>query len=122
MTLPPLVPPADAAVALLVLATAAGALVALGTEYRFLATPLAASAGLAIGLDTRADAVDLPLADAAGIWLGAVLAVTLVGGLGAHLHRAWQRIGVRALGSWIAAAAILVLTLTLATGTGAGAS
>ena len=52
--------------------------------------------------------------------LGRLLPLTLlVGGAAASLTRAWQRIGLRALGSWIAAAAILVLTLSLG-GPGAG--
>lgn len=116
----PAVSPHTAA-ALLALAAAAGVCVALGGVWRGLAALMAAGAGLAIGLDTRADAGPaLTVADGAGIWLGAVLAVTLVGGLSAPLRRSWQRIGVRALGSWIAAASLLVLTLTLSTSAGAG--
>ncbi len=112
---------ADTATALLVLAAIAGVCVALGGAWRGLAALMAACAGLAVGLDTRADAGPaLTSADGAGIWLGAVLAVTLVGGLSAPLRRTWQRIGVRALGSWIAAASLLVLTLTFATSAGAG--
>lgn len=121
LALPPPLSAPDAAIFLLGLGALAGAAVALGAPLRPLMTLLAAVAGLAVGLDSRADAPGpLPLPEAGGIWLGAVLAVVLVGGAAASLTRAWQRIGLRALGSWIAAAAILVLMLSLG-GVGAGA-
>lgn len=120
---PPLLAPATAATVLIALAAASGGAVALGAPLRLLLTVLAALAGLALGIDTRADAgaAPLPLPEAAGIFLGAVLAVVIVGGMAARLTRGWQRIGLRALGSWIAAAAMLVLALSLGGGAaGAG--
>lgn len=122
-----LLPPALAGVegtapALLAVAALTGVAVALGRPQRLLFALLAGAAGLAIALDSRADAAGapLPLTEAAGIFAGAVLAVTLSGGLTAGLRHGWQRIAVRALGSWIAAAAIIVLALALAPASRAG--
>jgi hypothetical protein len=49
-----------------------------------------------------------------GIGACLVLAVVVVGTT--RLTRAWQRIGVRILGSWMAASAMLVLALRFARG------
>jgi urease accessory protein len=48
-----------------------------------------------------------------GTWLGAVLVLVALAEVTARLTRHWQLIGLRVLGSWIAASAILVLALRL---------
>jgi urease accessory protein len=50
----------------------------------------------------------------AGTALVAFIIVAGVGTLAALARRDWQRIGIRIVGSWIAASAILVLALRLA--------
>ncbi len=102
--------------ALLSLALVAGLAVALSwPPGMVLPIALAAAAGTLVGLNSKPDGIA-----ASQIWLslsgtglGAVLAVTYVGGLAASLHRPWQKIAVRVLGSWTAASAFLVLTLEL---------
>jgi urease accessory protein len=49
----------------------------------------------------------------AGTILGAWLVVTVIGTSAAEPRREWMRIGVRILGSWTAASALLVLALRL---------
>ncbi|GAB5375670.1 MAG: hypothetical protein AcusKO_21320 [Acuticoccus sp.] len=120
LAMPPFAAAADTAALLLALAALAGLAVAIRLPQRPLLGLLCALAGLAIGLDSRADAPGLPPGEGAGVWLGAVIAVTLVGGLTVPLTRTWQMIAVRALGSWITAAAVIVLTLSLASGNRAG--
>jgi urease accessory protein len=95
----------------------AGLLVAVGRPI-----PLAASAlliliaGLALELDSvpmiisRQDTV-IALA---GTALGAWLALMLIARMTRDPKQAWQRIGVRILGSWAAASVALVLTLRFA--------
>jgi hypothetical protein len=75
-------------------------------------------AGLALGLDSPPQVVWLADATASlvGTGLSAVLAFALVVLIAAHLTRIWQRIGLRILGSWIAASATLVLALRFARG------
>jgi len=76
---------------------------------------IAIATGVAIGLDSPPDAISLREAYVmmAGVWLGAVLVLVLVAEAAARLTRPWQVIGLRVLGSWIAASAILVLALQL---------
>ena len=71
--------------------------------------------GVAVGLDSPPDAISLREAYVmmAGVWLGAVLVLVLVAEAAARLTRPWQLIGLRVVGSWIAASAILVLALQL---------
>jgi len=49
-----------------------------------------------------------------GTALGAVVALAYATFLANYARKPWQRIGVRVVGSWIAASAILVLALTVA--------
>lgn len=56
----------------------------------------------------------------AGTGLAAVLLVAWTGSWGSVVKRAWQRIALRVLGSWLAAAALLALALGLAGGRAAG--
>lgn len=74
---------------------------------------LAGAAGIAVALDSTPDVFPAEQTWIAlcGTGLGAALIVTYCGGLAAWFDRPWQRIAIRAAGSWIAASAILVLTL-----------
>jgi urease accessory protein len=81
----------------------------------WIATPLAAIAGAAIELDSVPDEISMAatvfaLATTA---IAAVLALVIVTAISTVRAHQWQRIGIRVLGSWIAAAAILVLALRL---------
>ena len=77
---------------------------------------LAAATGLALALDSPPEAISLarrqPDAARHRARRGIVLLVSLLQ-VTSRLHRAWQRIGARIVGSWIAASAILVLALRL---------
>ena len=89
---------------------------------RSLAAPLAAVAGVALGLDSPPEAISIAVATAMliGTGLGASLALAIIVFGTSRVVRASQgvgaRIGVRILGSWIAASAILVLALRFARG------
>lgn len=102
-----------------VLASAAinGAAVALARPLpQALGATLAAATGLALALDSPPDAISLLEANLAllGTAAGVVVLLCAAVAIAARLGRDWQRIGVRILGAWIAASAILVLTLRLA--------
>jgi urease accessory protein len=99
---------------LLILSAISGALIALAIALpQMLAAFVAALAGLALGLDSPPQAITLADATTAliGTWLAAVLAFVCVVVIAARLMPGWQRIGLRIVGSWIAASAILVLAL-----------
>jgi urease accessory protein len=108
-----------AADALLLAAAVCGAGVALA---RRLPAPvyatLAVVTGIALGLDSppRAIALHVAVLTLIGTGLGASLVLALVAGTTRMLTRDWQMIGVRILGSWIVASAVLVLALHLARG------
>ncbi len=96
-----------------------GALVALARPLPVLAcATLATATGIALGLDSPPRAISLNVAflTLIGTGLGATLALAVVATATRILTRAWQKIGVRILGSWIAASAVLVLALHLARG------
>jgi len=119
-----------AAIALAIAATSAvdvllagaalnGLLVALARPFpMFVSATLAAVAGIALGLDSPPEVISLSAATVMliGTGLGAALALAIVATGASCLTRDWQRIGVRILGSWIAASAILVLALRFARG------
>ncbi|MEO1103353.1 MAG: HupE/UreJ family protein [Pseudomonadota bacterium] len=111
---PTLASPQDHLTLLLTSTTIAGALVALGLKLGLLAVPSAAFAGVLLGIDSAPDpgGRNEMLFSAAGVFLGATLSVLLIGGATAALARPWQKISVRALGSWVAAAALMVLALS----------
>jgi hydrogenase/urease accessory protein HupE len=101
----------------------AGLLVALGRPIPALAcAPLVAAAGMALGLDSPPEAISLAVATltliATGIGASLTLALIVVGAAYLIRVRKWiaPRIGVRILGSWIAASAVLVLALRFARG------
>jgi len=71
--------------------------------------------GTALALDSPPQAVTIADAYAtlAGTALGACAMLFVVATIAAHANADWQRLGVRILGSWIAASAILVLAVWL---------
>jgi len=89
-----------------------------------LARPLPELSGCALALTTGvALALDSPPGDIAvsaanvtliGTFCGATVLLLAVVELTAILCREWQKIGMRIVGSWIAASAVMVLTLRLA--------
>jgi urease accessory protein len=76
---------------------------------------IAAVTGAAIAFDSPPETISVQEADLMllGTGLGALSALGAVAGSAGYLTRPWQRLGVRIVGSWIAASAILVLALTL---------
>jgi urease accessory protein len=78
--------------------------------------PLAAVVGAAIGLDSPPDVVSLREAVRMliGTGIGASIALTLVVAGAARMARGWQQIGVRVLGSWTAASALLAIAVRFA--------
>lgn len=102
--------------ALLAVALAAGLVVALGGSAVAVASALAAATGVVVGLDSAPPdaAVGEAVLAGAGTFVGSLLVVVLAGGLAAALIAPWQRIAVRAAGSWIAAASLIALTLAIA--------
>lgn len=96
-------------------AMVAGLLVAWGRALRPLVVLVALAGGVLIGLDFAPDGVRPGEAwlGRAGTFAGAAVGLTLLGGLVAASSLPWQRIAIRAAGSWIAAAAVLVLALNV---------
>jgi hypothetical protein len=77
---------------------------------------LAFATGAALALDAPPQAIGIAAAIASQIGTGVAAAAVLllVVSIATRADRPWQRIGVRVVGSWIAASAILVLALRLA--------
>jgi len=101
---------------LLSMATGCGLLVALQwSPPPWLYIVLGGALGLVIGADSSMDGYspgDTIIA-LMGCWMGTVLCLILVAGVVEPLHRPWQRIAVRVLGSWGTASAMLVLAMAL---------
>jgi urease accessory protein len=78
--------------------------------------PLAAVVGAAIGLDSPPEVVSLQEAVLMliGTGIGASIALWLVVAGAARMARDWQQIGVRVLGSWTAASALLAIAVRFA--------
>jgi urease accessory protein len=78
--------------------------------------PLAAAMGAAIGLDSPPDVflIEEAIGMLIGTGLGAVIALGLVVEGAARMARDWQQIGVRVLGSWTAASALLAIAVRFA--------
>jgi urease accessory protein len=94
-----------------------GALVAAAFRLPILfLVPLAATMGAAIGLDSPPDVISIEeaLIMLVGTGFGAATALGLVIAGAARMARDWQRIGVRVLGSWTAASALLAIALRVA--------
>ncbi len=109
----------SAADVLLAGAALAGLLVALARPLPTLVSALVAViAGLALALDSPPEVTSLAAATVMliGTGLGACLALAIVVVGASYVTRDWQRIGIRIVGSWIAASAILVLALRFARG------
>jgi urease accessory protein len=100
---------------LLAVAVALGVMVAAAWAPKLLAWLLAAIAGVALALDSPPQAVTITEAYATlgGTALGACAMLVVVAAIAAHANADWQRLGVRIVGSWIAASAILVLAVQL---------
>jgi urease accessory protein len=94
-----------------------GALVAAAFRLPILVLgPLAVVMGTAIGLDSPPDVVSIEEAIVMliGTGLGASIALALVVEGAARMARDWQQIGVRVLGSWTAASALLAIAVRFA--------
>jgi urease accessory protein len=78
--------------------------------------PIVFALGIALELDSVPQEISMraTLVTLGGTALAAFAIPALLAVLTAYLQRDWQRIGIRVLGSWIAAGAILVLALRLA--------
>jgi hydrogenase/urease accessory protein HupE len=100
---------------LLAVAAALGVMVAAAWAPKLLAWLFAAIAGAALALDSPPQAVTIAQAYATlcGTAVGACAMLVLVAAIAAHANADWQRLGLRILGSWIAASAILVLAVQL---------
>jgi hydrogenase/urease accessory protein HupE len=77
--------------------------------------PLAVLTGATLGLDSPPEVISLTDAYLMliGTWLGASIALAIVRACAARAARHWQQIGVRVLGSWTAASAMLALAIRL---------
>ena len=94
----------------------AGLLVALARPVpEALGCILAVLLGFCIALDSPPEAISLAEANLMliGTGLGAAALLILAVAIASRLKAGWARVGVRILGSWIAASAILVLALRL---------
>ena len=82
----------------------------------WIAALLAVAVGAALPLNAPPHEITIPAAVAAqiGLAVAALATFALVTFVVLKAERPWQRIGVRIVGSWIAASAILVLALRLA--------
>jgi urease accessory protein len=101
---------------LLALAAIAGLTVAIAWPLPAIVNhALALATGAALALNSPPQAISIPAAVAAQLATGvaALAGLTLVAFIAMKAQRDWQRIGIRIVGSWIAASAILVLVLRL---------
>jgi hypothetical protein len=106
-----------AALALLVLAAIVASLVVIAHAMPpWIGSPLAFGVGAALALNSPPQEFTIAAAVAAqtGFGTAATAVAAIVAFVAANADRAWQRIGVRVVGSWIAASAVLVLALRLA--------
>jgi urease accessory protein len=106
--------PTLAAETLLTATAAIGLLIALAWPVLWMVgAGLAVIAGFALALDSPPEAISLTEANLTllGTALSAIVVPVALAYAVSQLQRGWQRIGVRILGSWIAASAILVLAL-----------
>jgi hypothetical protein len=102
---------------LLALAAIGGLVVALARSLpSIIQHALAFMTGAALALNAPPQAVTIPAAIAAqaGTGIAALAALGLVAFVAIKAKDDWQQIGIRIIGSWIAASAILVLALRLA--------
>lgn len=101
---------------LLVVATACGLLVAAQRPPpAAILAVLGGTLALLIGMDSGVTGLERRETFAAlfGCLVGAVIFLVVVAGVAEMAQRAWQRVALRVLGSWIAASGALVLALAL---------
>jgi urease accessory protein len=106
--------PTPAGAVLLAASAALGALVAIARPLpRPVGWLAAAATGTTVGLDSPPQAISIERATITliGTGLGACIALAIVVAVTACLRRHWQLLGVRILGSWIAASAVLALAV-----------
>lgn len=104
------------ALVLLTMAAFAGIAVAAAIVLpSILTNVLAFATGAALALDAPPQAIGIPAAIGSQVGFGAaaLTAFGLIAFIAMRADRPWQRIGVRIIGSWIAASAVLVLALWL---------
>lgn len=107
----------DAGTVGLATACVAGILVAVARPvFTLVSAGLAVLTAAGLMLDSVPETISMrdSLVELAGTALGAGLILTIVSGVAAAAKRPWQRIGVRILGSWTAAAAMFGLALQVA--------
>ena len=105
-----------AALVLLILAACVASLVLIATTPpSWLASLLALAVGAALPLNAPPHEITIPAAVAAqtGLAIAAFATFSVVTFIALKAGRPWQRVGMRIVGSWIAASAILVLALRL---------
>jgi hypothetical protein len=107
----------------LVLVVGAGCAIAVVTALAVPAWLLggaAAMIGVGVGLGSAPEGADSAerWAALAGTGLGAFLVVSLVAAVVDNLRASWTRVGLRVVGSWLAASALLVLALAAVGPTG----
>ena len=93
-----------------------GTLVALAFPVPILILgPLAAVTGAMIGLDSppEVNSIGEAIVILIGIGLGGCIGLAFVVECASYLTRGWQQMGMRVLGSWIAASAMLIITVYL---------
>jgi urease accessory protein len=109
--------PQFAAESLLAAAAVCGALLALARPVpQLIGCVLALVVGMALALDSPPGGISVREANVTllGTFCGAIILLLAVLGVAAILRRDWQKLGVRIVGSWIAASAILVLAFKFA--------
>jgi urease accessory protein len=109
--------PQFSAEALLAVAAINGALIALGRCVPVLiGCVLALVVGIALALDSPPGGISVRDANLVllGTFCGALILLWAVLAVAGMLRRDWQKLGVRIVGSWIAASAVLVLSWTFA--------
>jgi hypothetical protein len=106
-----------AADVLLALAAITGVTIAIGfllPRLIHLALAFATGAALALNAPPQAVTVSAAVVGQLGTIFAALAVTSLIAFVASKAEDGWQRIGVRIVGSWIAASAILVLALHLA--------
>jgi len=96
-------------------AAALGVMAATAWAPKPLVWLLAATAGTTLALDSPPQAVTIAEAYAtlAGTIIGACAILVVMSAIAGRANADWQRLGMRILGSWIAASVILVLAVQL---------
>jgi len=109
--------PQTAGLVLLAATVLCGALAALARPVPVVpGGALALVAGAALALDSPPSGISVAVANITllGTFCGALVLLAAVAGLTAKLAHGWRRLGVRILGSWIAAVALMALAARLA--------